>query len=180
MQYETKIRKGKPITRQQYVPIATVAATYSKFVDLEEVLLPEEESTATFRDAYLLISNRIDAPLQVANAYAKHWRIEVFYRTAKQDLGLTSCFAQSENAHFAYVKHFLWQVKNKEDAEQAPTISEMVRYFFNANYRICCYQQHIQVYFDTTVQHYSSIFETFWTNTWDFHLWYWDSYTETV
>jgi len=34
MPYETKIRKGKPITRQQYVPIAVIAATYSKSVDL--------------------------------------------------------------------------------------------------------------------------------------------------
>lgn len=53
----------------------------------------------TLKDAYLLISNRVDAPEEAARAYTKRWKIEVFYRTAKQNLGLTSCYAQSETAH---------------------------------------------------------------------------------
>jgi len=102
--YEDITRKGKPITRHRFTPIAAIAATYSKQADDAKVVLPEEEAAATFRDAYLLISNRVDAPEEVANAYVKRWRIEVFYRAVKQDLGLTSCYAQSDTAHFAHVE----------------------------------------------------------------------------
>ncbi|MEL1135998.1 hypothetical protein AAC978_12510 [Desulfitobacterium sp. THU1] len=51
-----------------------------------------------------MISNRVDAPEEATTAYARRWRIEVFYRMAKQNLGLTSCYAQPEAAHFAHVE----------------------------------------------------------------------------
>lgn len=69
--YEDITRKGKPITRHRFTPIAAFAATYSKQADDSKVVLPEDEATATFRDAYLLISNRVDAPEEAAYAYAK-------------------------------------------------------------------------------------------------------------
>jgi len=34
----------------------------------------------------------------------KRWRIEVFYRAAKQDLGLTACRAETEQAHYAHIE----------------------------------------------------------------------------
>ncbi|MCG9968549.1 hypothetical protein L9W92_10840 [Pelotomaculum terephthalicicum JT] len=40
-----------------------------------------EDESATYRDAYLLLSNRYDVPEEVAAVYVKRWRIEVFYRT---------------------------------------------------------------------------------------------------
>jgi len=187
--YEAFTRKGKSITRHRYTPIAAIAATYSKKPDDCSVVLPEEEAAATFRDAYLLISNRVDAPEEAADAYAKRWRIEVFYRTVKQDLGLTSCYAQSESAHFAHVEllftaktllcYSLWEL-NKEGAEQAPTLSEMVRCFFNASCRISCCNQHIQVYFDITTERFASLIEKFWSSILDFRLWSWDFYPATA
>ena len=124
--YETSARKGKPITRQRCIPIA---ATYEKQAEGDSIL-PEEELPATFKGVYLLISNRVDAPEEAARAYAKRWRIEVFYRTAKQNLGLTSCCAQSEAAHFAHAEllftakallcYAIWEF-NKEGVDQAPT-----------------------------------------------------------
>ncbi len=46
--YETLIRKGKPITRQKFVPVAAIAATHQKQAT-EYSLLQEEEAAATFR-----------------------------------------------------------------------------------------------------------------------------------
>ncbi len=108
--FETVTRKGKPITRQRFVPIAAIAATYVKQVPETSILLPEKELTATFKDAYLLISNRVDAPEDAAGTYIKRWRIEVFYRTVKQNLGLTSCYARSKTAHFAHVEFCLRRI----------------------------------------------------------------------
>lgn len=76
--YETFTRKGKPITRQRFIPIAAIAATFEKQAAKGDAILQEEELPATFKDAYLLISNRVDAPEDAARAYAKRWKIEVF------------------------------------------------------------------------------------------------------
>lgn len=57
--YEETTRKGNPITRHRYVPIAAVAVTYSKPAAQDPILLSEEEKAATYRDSYLLISNRV-------------------------------------------------------------------------------------------------------------------------
>ncbi len=70
------------------VPIAAIAATYEKQASDSDILLTEAEPPATFKNAYLLISNRVDMPNDAAIAYVKRWRIEVFYRTAKQNFGL--------------------------------------------------------------------------------------------
>jgi len=186
--FETFTRKGKPITRPRFVPIAAIAATYEKQT-LETIVLPEEEVPATFKDAYLLISNRVDAPDDVAKTYAKRWRIEVFYRAVKQVLGLTSCYAQSESAHFAHVEllftaktllcYATWEC-NKEGADQALSLCEVIGYFFNAGCRIRCYKQQIQVYFDTNTQRFSSLINKLWPNSLEFKLWNWEYYPETA
>lgn len=72
LSYDTTNRKGKPVRRWWYVPIADVASTYRK---------EEEDESVTYRDAYLLISNRYYAPQEVTAVYVKRWQIEVFYRT---------------------------------------------------------------------------------------------------
>ena len=187
--YETLTRKGKPITRRRLVPIAAIAATHAKQVPETNILLPEEELTATFKDAYLLISNRVDAPEDAAKAYTKRWRIEVFYRTVKQNLGLTSCYSRSETAHLAHVEllftaqtllcYATWQC-NKEGAEQALSLCEVIGYFFNAGCRIRCCNQQIQVYFDTTTERFASLIDKLWPKTLDIRLWCWDYYPETA
>ena len=186
--YETFTRKGKPITRQRFTPIAAIAATYEKQAVVDDIL-PEEELPATFKDVYLLISNRVDAPEEAARAYAKRWKIEVFYRTAKQNLGLTSCYARSETAHFAHME-LLFTAKtllcyanwdfNKEGAEQAPSLCEVIRCFFNAGCRIRCCEQLIQVYFDTATQRFSRLIDRFWPKSLELKLWNWDYYPETA
>jgi len=186
--YETFTRKGKPITRQLFTPIAAIAATYMKQVEGNEIL-PEEEQAATFKGMYLLISNRVDAPEEAARAYAKRWKIEVFYRTVKQNLGLTSCYAQSETAHFAHVELLFtaktllcyanWEF-NKEGAEQAPSLCEVIRYFFNAGCRIVCCEQQIQIYFDTATQRFARLIDRLWPKSWELKLWSWEFYPGTA
>jgi len=186
--YETATRKGKPINRQKYVPIAAIAATYQKNAT-EGGLLQEEEAAATFKNSFLLISNRADAPHEAALAYAKRWRIEVFYRTVKQNLGLTSCYAQSETAHQAHLElvfmaqtlicFAVWEC-NKEGADEVPPPCEVVRYFFNAGCRIICWNQMIQVYFDTATQRFTRLIEKFWPKTLELKLWNWNFYPSTA
>jgi len=187
--YETLTRKGKPISRQRFLPIAAIASTYEKQSAEGSVILQEEDYPATFKDAYLLISNRVDAPEEAATAYARRWRIEVFYRMAKQNLGLTSCYAQSEAAHFAHVEllftaktllcYAAWEC-NKEGAEQAPSLCEVVRYFFNAGCRIRCCEQLIQVYFDTATERFSRLIDKFWPQSLERRLWSWEYYPGTA
>lgn len=187
--YETVTRKGKPITRQQMVPIAAIAATFEKQASESEIFLPETELPATFKNAYLLISNRVDRPNDATNAYAKRWRIEVFYRMAKQNLGLTSCYAQSETAHFAHVEmvftantllcYATWHC-NEEGVEQALSPCEVVGYFFNAGCRIHSCKKQIQVYFDITTQRFASLINKFWPKFLELKLWYWEYYPGTA
>jgi len=182
-------RKGKPITSQRFLPIAAIASTYEKQAAEGSVILQEAEYPATFKDAYLLISNRVDAREEAATAYARRWRIEVFYRMAKQYLGLTSCYAQSEAAHFAHVEllftaknllcYAAWEC-NKEGAEQAPSLCKVVRYFFNAGCRIHCSEQLIQVYFDTATERFSSHIDKFWPRSLELRLWIWEYYPGTA
>lgn len=151
------------------------------------MILPEEECPATFKDAYL--SNRVDVPEEAAKVYTKRWKIEVFYRTVKQNLGLTSCYAQSETAHFAHVEllftaktllcYATWEC-NKEGAEQDPSLCEVVRYFFNASCRIRCCEQLIQVYFDTTTERFSSLIDKFWPQSLKLGLWSWNYFPDTA
>ncbi|WP_249536718.1 hypothetical protein [Serpentinicella alkaliphila] len=64
-----------------------------------------KEVAATYRGAYLLISNRVDNPEEALDAYIKRWSIEVFFfRTAKQELGLNSCHSTSESHHYAHIE----------------------------------------------------------------------------
>ncbi|WP_347488130.1 hypothetical protein ABDB91_12945 [Desulfoscipio sp. XC116] len=128
-----------------------IAATYNKQASETNIILPEVEVPAISKDAYLLISDGFDTPDYVARTYTKQWRIEAFYRAAKQSLGLTSsCYAQSELAHFAHVElvftakthlcYAAWEC-NKEGAEQALSLRSD-RVLFNDGCRIrCCNQQ---------------------------------------
>ncbi|AET57209.1 hypothetical protein ACWHAM_12590 [Paenibacillus terrae] len=57
----TTNHKGKQVTKQRYVQIAAVAAVRLK-EDATEPTQAEDEAPVTYRGAYLLISNRFDAP----------------------------------------------------------------------------------------------------------------------
>lgn len=46
----------------------------------------------------------MDSPKQAVIAYVNRWKIEVFYRNAKQELGLTACYSQIKAAHEAHIE----------------------------------------------------------------------------
>jgi hypothetical protein len=74
-------RRGEAKKKYRYTAIAAVVAMRLKEDEEAEQDLPEdndEEKPATYRGAYVLISNRVDAPDEVLPVYVKRWRIEVF------------------------------------------------------------------------------------------------------
>jgi len=181
--YNTFTKRRKPTRKFHFVPIAAVASTYKKAVEPVDGLIQEEDETATYRDAFLLISNRMDAPDEVAKVYAKRWKIEVFYRTSKQELGLTNCHSQSENAHLAHIELLFlaetllcfakWEY-NKGSVDEPLSHCDIVRLLFNASHRIICYEQTIQIYFDMSGGLFSSFINKFWPK--HLELWLWDCY----
>jgi hypothetical protein len=103
--YTTVNRKGKQVTKQRYVQIAAVAAIRLKEnerVEQDSVQSNEEEHPATYKGAYLLISNRYDVPVEELQTYVKRWSIEVFFRTGKQELAFEKCHSESEAHHHAH------------------------------------------------------------------------------
>lgn len=82
------------VKKQVYVSIAAVATIQlPEDLDNEKIsmdIADPDQRAAHFKGAYLLISNWVDAPEQAVIAYANRWKIEVFYRNAKQELGLTA------------------------------------------------------------------------------------------
>ncbi|WP_238492508.1 hypothetical protein [Desulfotruncus alcoholivorax] len=69
---------------------------------------------------------------------------------------------------------------NKEGAEQALSLCEVIGCFFNAACRISCCNQQIQVYFDTATERFASLIDKLWPKSLDFKLWNWGYYPETA
>lgn len=78
--YKVVNKKGKLTTKWKYTPIAAVAAMRlaEDTNTTEDELMEIKEDAATYRGAYLLISNRVDSPEEALSAYVKRWRIEIF------------------------------------------------------------------------------------------------------
>jgi len=106
-------KKGRLVKKQVYTSITAVAVIrLPEDMDMEQPVIElanSDERAAHFKGAYLLISNRYDAPEQAVHAYAKRWKIEAFYRNAKQELGLTSCHSQLKTAHEAHIEMLFMQ-----------------------------------------------------------------------
>lgn len=172
-------KRGKIVTKQKLVPIAAVVAMRLK-EDIEKAendILENTEDAATYRGAYLIISNRFDIPEEALNTYVKRWRIEVFFRTAKQELGLTNCHSTSEAHHHAHIEllftaetllsYAKWELNdNEKGIEEGFTHGEMVRNFFNAQYSIALKTiggfKTIQIYFDIDVRQFARLLDKFW------------------
>ena len=81
MPYETTNKKGKVVTKQRYTPIAAAVAVRLKEDEEQpqETAVEEDinEQAAEYRGAYLIISNRHDAPHEALSVYMKRWRIGV-------------------------------------------------------------------------------------------------------
>ena len=171
-------KKSKMVRKQVYTQVAAVATIrLPEDVDDDQVAIDiadPDEKAAHFKGAYLLISNRFDAPEEAVIAYAKRWKIEVFYRNAKQELGLTACHSQSKVAHEAHIEmifmaetllnYINWEV-NKESAINL-THGEVIRELINASHRVV-FSKTLQLYFDTGCKNFASIIKKLWPKYYD-------------
>ena len=181
MPYKTIGKHGRDVTKHHLVPIAAIAVTRLPEDVEERVTLAEKvSSVALFRGTHLIISNRHDAPEAAVDAYTKRWRIEVFYRSAKQELGLTSCHAMTEQAHYMHVEMLfvtetlvriaMWELHPRpfyeECDEEVFTHGQVVQKLFIASCRIelhtCSGNESIRVYFDTTYDMFSRFLKNKW------------------
>jgi hypothetical protein len=188
--YQMINKKGKEVTKQRYVQIAAIAAIRlkedEKHSEMEAVDNESEESPATYRGAYLLISNRYDAPKEALQTYVKRWRIEVFFRTAKQELGFEKCHSESESHHHAHFELLFTAEtllaiaqfelnKEKTSDEEGYTHGEMVRGLFHTRCQIHVNNhkgiQRISIECDTKVQRFARLIDLFWPKHYSMRLW---------
>ncbi len=161
------------VRKKVYTPVAAVATIrLPKDMNKERVVIDIaelDEKAAHFKRAYLLISNRFDALEQAVIAYAKRWKIEVFYRNAKQKLGLIACHSQTKVVHEAHIEmifmaetllnYINWQL-NKDYAITL-THGEVIREIINASHRVTC-RSKLQLYFDTSCIKFASFIKKYW------------------
>ena len=166
-------KKGKLVKKQIYTRVAAVATIrLPEDIDNQRLAIDiadPDEKAAHFKGAYLLISNRFDAPEQAVIAYAKRWKIEVFYRNAKQELGLTACHSQTKVALEAHIEmifiaetllnYINWEL-NKDGAVTL-THGEVIREIINASHRIV-YRKTLQLYFDTSIKQFARYIKKYW------------------
>ena len=179
MPREVLNKKGKFVKKQEYVPIAAIAVMKltEDIEKTDEELEKRINDTATFRNAHLLISNKVDAPEEAVKAYVRRWRIEVFFRTAKQELGLAQCHSTSEAHHNAHIEllftaetllsYAKWELNDKDKSvEGSFTHGQMVNCFFNAQYSIDVKTKNgittMQIYFDIDVRCFARLLEKLW------------------
>jgi len=179
--YETTTKKGRPISKQRYVRIAAVVAMRLKEDEspAEETLADslEAELPATYKGAYLLISNRHDVPEEALRTYVKRWRIEVFFRAAKQELSMEKCHSESESHHHSHLELLfvtetllgvaLWELnKEKTSDDEGYTHGEMVRGLFHTRCQLRIKhhkgQERIYLDCDTRVQDFARLIDLFW------------------
>lgn len=187
--HPTVNRKGKHVIKQKFIPVAAVVATRLK-EDEEPAAtreIDDENNTpATYKGAYLLISNRHDIPLKAVGTYVKRWRIEVFFRTAKQELALEQCHSTAEAHQHAHLEllfaaetllaYALWQLnKEKTSDEEGYTHGEMVRGLFHTRCQVHMRNhkgsQRIYIDFDTQAQQFARLFDLFWPDHYLVLLW---------
>lgn len=86
--YEKHGRKGQLVAKQHLFPIAVVAAMRLREDTNAVTEGAGDENAATYKGAYLILSNRHDAPLDALTVYGKHWRIEVSFGQPNKNLVL--------------------------------------------------------------------------------------------
>ncbi|MCF8568076.1 transposase [Alicyclobacillus tolerans] len=143
-------RRGEPCTKTKYTRVAAVVGKRMKSKDNKAATEPSElvnpnepveteEVAAEYKGAYLLVSNRYDAPSEVVGVWLKRWRIEVLFRTAKQELGMLDCHSPNENhihAHMTllftaetFVRYITWQQETA--GEEDCTHGQVIRNLLN-------------------------------------------------
>ena len=123
----------------------------------------------------LLLSNNTDfTAVEVVQNYKRRWSIEVFFRNAKQELGLNDCHSTNENhihAHLsilfmaeALVRFAQWKYNHqKTDIKEEITHGQVVDLLFHIRCEVHAKSKDsIQVYFDTTAKPFATFFREFW------------------
>ncbi len=186
--YTTVNKKGEQVTRQRFVPVAAVAAMRLKEDEHPETNSAEtegEDGPATYKGAYLLISNRHDVPEEALRTYVKRWRIEVFFRTAKQELAFEKCHSESEAHHHAHFELLfaaetllavaLFELNKEKTSDEGCTHGEMVRGLFHTRCQIRVNSRkgcpRISIDCDTKVRQFSRLIELFWPEHYLMFLW---------
>ncbi|WP_235941745.1 transposase [Paenibacillus puerhi] len=172
--------------KQRYVQVAAVAVMRLKDNEECDLNASEDEAPATYRGAYLLISNRFDAPEEALQTYVKRWRIEVFFRTAKQELAFESCHSESETHHHAHFELLftaetllavaLFELnKEKTSDDGGYTHGEMVRGLFHTRCQVRAVNhkgnRRISIDCDTNVRKFARLIELFWPEHYLMLLW---------
>jgi len=173
--------KGRKKNRSAYKAVGAVLAmrlTEDEKEHRKDSVSSDTDPAASYKGAYLLVSNRADAPKEMVGAYQKRWRVEVLFRNAKQELGLGKCHSCNENhieAHVALVftaetllRWAQWAYNEKMGPEERCTHGKMSSLFFRTQCTVDVQSPHhgksdiVQVYFDTGVRKFKELFSLFW------------------
>ncbi|WP_236344368.1 transposase [Paenibacillus plantiphilus] len=187
--YETHGRKGQVVTKQRLVPIAVVAAMRLREDTNAATEGAGDEDAAAYKGAYLILSNRHDAPLEALTVYGKRWRIEVFFRIAKQELGFEQCHSTSEAHQLAHLEmlfaaetllaYALWQVNKEKTSDESCTHGEMVSGLFHTRCQVRSRNhkgsERIYIDFDTEALRFSSLISAYWPR--DLGMTWWPVYS---
>jgi len=188
MPYQATTKRGKQVTRHRFVQIAAIIATRLEkdIIDKLTNSPATTEDIAIYRGVYLIISNRYDAPLEAFQAYAKRWSIEVFFRTAKQELGFSKCHSTNQNSHLAHIEliftaetllcYAKWDLNaNTSESDEVFTHGQMVRSFFNSHIEVdhvlSGVSTSIQVRLDTATLAFAKLIEKYWPQNVELNFW---------
>lgn len=175
-------RKGKQSTKMQYVPIAAVVGLrLKKDGEEQEVLMQSDdpEKPAQYKGAYLIISNRYDAPQEALGVWLRRWNIEILFRTAKQELGMLNCHSTDENhidAHFTLLftaetllRYLVWQQRKtagKEDCTHGQVVRNLLCIRCRIPRNVGSDKQHsITLDIDTEAKGFARLIDKFWPPT---------------
>jgi hypothetical protein len=161
-----EIHKGRGYRKKPVLkPVNAVVTAY----------LEEEEESGEAKEVFvLLLSNQVKAKAaKVVRVYKKRWAIEIFFRNAKQELGLLQCHSTDENHVHAYlsllfvaeslVRFAQWESNEKTGKEEEVTHGQVVDLLFHTRCEVRAkHVDSIQVYFDTVTQWFTSFFEKYW------------------
>lgn len=196
-------QKGTRCMRFKDIYIAVDEIHHGKGKRKEPVLKPvnavvtayleEDEDNGRFKEIFaLLLSNRVDEkPETIVGVYKKRWSIEIFFRNAKQELGLNECHSTEKHhihAHLSLlmvaeslVRFAQWKYNEKTDKEEVVTHGQVVAHLFHIRCEVQAKSKDsIQIYFDMASQRFARFFQKYWPEhlfmDWFAPKAYWDSY----
>jgi hypothetical protein len=137
--------------------------------------LEEDQENGESKGVFaLLVSNKMNAEAtNIVKVYKKRWSIEIFFRNAKQELGLNNCHSTDEHhihAHLSLlfvaeslVRFAQWKFNEKTGKKEEVTHGQVVALLFHTRCEVRANRQDtIQVYFDMTSKRFASFFTKYW------------------